>query len=232
MKWKTIWENRKLHSNETLILDELLYADGFDCGAGKFDSNIWLKYIDSILDKINIDESATFFEIGCGAGAFLYPLYNKKYLVSGIDFSALLINKAKEVMPDMIFNIMNANKLDIKIKYDIILSNSVFQYFDDLNYAKEVIGLMIKKSNKRIIILDINDKDKELTAHSIRRGAVNKEEYDEKYKELNHLFYEKQWFKEIAIKNNCSIEIYEQNIEGYLNGSFRYNVFMEKLDNE
>jgi len=57
---------------------------------------------------------------------------------------------------------------------------------------------------------------------------MDKQEYKEKYKGLDHFFYEKNWFKEIAKEFNLKISIFDQTFENYSNSSLRFNVIMEK----
>jgi hypothetical protein len=76
--------------------------------------------------------------------------------------------------------------------YGFVVSHSVFHYFKDLDYAKDVLVKMIQKSNKKIAIFDINDKTKRNQYHQIRMANIDKKECKEKYKELEHLFYEKK----------------------------------------
>jgi hypothetical protein len=59
-------------------------------------------------------------------------------------------------------------------------------------------------------------------------GDMNVQEYKEKYKGLRHLFYEKNWFKEIAKEFNLKIIVFDQTFENYSNSSLRFNVIMEK----
>jgi len=139
-----------------------------------------------------------------------------------------LVKIAKMAMPGMEFENTEACDMDVKPNYDIVVSNSVFQYFDTLEYAELVIENMIRKANTKVVILDVNDKRKEGEALRIRKGLLNNKEYNEKYSELMHMFYEKYWFNDIAMKNNCSIEIFDQDIDGYLNSRFRFNVVLSK----
>jgi hypothetical protein len=54
------------------------------------------------------------------------------------------------------------------------------------------------------------------------------EEYKEKYKGLDHMFYEKSWFENIAKEFNLKIKIYDQTFDKYSNSKLRFNVIMEK----
>lgn len=206
-KWKEIW-NKRTYDGE-INLEALLRADGFDTGAGSMNIDNWLVFVDEIENKILKEQNYSIFEVGCGSGAFLYPLYLRNYKVAGIDYSEPLINLAKKAMPEMSFSLEEAINIDTQEKYDVSITCSVFQYFQSLDYAKAVLKKMFLKSNKIVALLDISDKQKEEEYHSMRRGSLNEGEYDKKYKNLNHLFYTKDWFKEFAQNNNCNIEIYD-----------------------
>ena len=80
-KWQEIW-NKDERINK-IILEMLIKADGFDSGAGSFDVNNWLEYTNYHFSKIDIKENDTIFDVGCGSGAFLFPLYLKNYKIGG-----------------------------------------------------------------------------------------------------------------------------------------------------
>ena len=118
--------------------------------------------------------------------------------------------------------------MDFKTKYSFVISHSVFQYFKNLDYAEDVIKKMLLKATKSIGIFDINDKTMESKYHEIRMGGMNKEEYIKKYEGLDHLFYEKRWFEEIAEKYSVNIEIFDQTFKDYSNSKLIFNVIMTK----
>ena len=57
---------------------------------------------------------------------------------------------------------------------------------------------------------------------------LSKEEYEKKYAGLEHLFYEKSWFEDIAKELGLKIKIWDQNFTQYSNSQLRFNVIMEK----
>ena len=223
--WKGIW-NKNERINK-IILEMLIKADGFDSGAGSFDVDDWKEYTNEFYAKLNIQNSDSVFEIGCGSGAFLYPLYLQGNRVGGVDYSSVLIELANKIMPQA--NCLEKEAINIDdSSYDFIISHGVFHYFESLEYAKLVIEKMIKKANKKIAILDINDKAKEDIYHKTRMGAMSKEQYQEKYKDLDHTFYDKDWFVSIAKEFGLKVEIFDQDFENYTNSKLRFNVIMEK----
>ena len=163
-----------------------------------------------------------------GSGAFLYPFYLSKNKVGGIDFSEKLISVANKFIPNGDFCVGDALDLNNKKKYDIVLSNSVFFYFKNLNYAEKVLELMYSKSNKKIAILDVNDIKFKDIAELKRRGLLTPEDYDIKYKKNQHLYYDKSFFINFAKKVNSEIIIFDQKINNYPASGYRFNVIIDK----
>jgi SAM-dependent methyltransferase len=225
-KWHEIW-NKDERINK-IILESLIKADGFDSGAGSFCVEDWLDYTNEFYSELDIKKEDTIFDVGCGSGAFVYPLYLKKYKVGGLDYSKILINLANTILKNCDFVCDEAVNLDLSNRYDIVISHSVFHYFKDLEYAKKVIKNMVIKSNKKIAIFDINDKSKEKQYHKIRMSNMDEKEYKEKYAILKHMFYEKSWFEEIAKELGLKIYIFDQAFKKYSNSQLRFNVIMEK----
>ncbi|ORM38546.1 hypothetical protein A2G94_06370 [Francisella endosymbiont of Ornithodoros moubata] len=126
-----------------------------------------------------------------------------------------LINIAKEYFNEGDFIVSEASKINIDIKYDYVISNSVFFYFPNYEYAEEVINRMISKAIKGIAILEVNDLNLKEESMVIRKGYLSNKEYEKRYTGLEHLYYSKQWFINIAHKNNLRVEIEQQNINNY-----------------
>lgn len=74
-------------------------------------------------------------------------------------------------------------------KYDSIYSNSCFSYFPDNKYAETVLDKMLQKTKSSIGLIDVHDLSKKDAFIDFRRKNI--ENYDEKYKDLNNLFYSK-----------------------------------------
>ena len=159
---------------------------------------------------------------------YMIYIYKNIVLWGGVDYSMSLIHLAKTIMSNSDFTCDEAVNMNTNKTYGFVVSHSVFHYFKDLDYAKDVLVKMIQKSNKKIAIFDINDKTKRNQYHQIRMANIDKKEYKEKYKGLEHLFYEKNWFKEIAKEFSLKISIFDQTFENYPNSSLTFNVIMEK----
>jgi SAM-dependent methyltransferase len=226
-QWEKIW-NKKDRINK-VILECLIKADGFDSGAGAFEVDEWLEYTKNLYNKIGITAADSVFDVGCGSAAFIYPHYlGGGNSGGGIDYSTILIGLAKKMIPEYDFSCGDAINLDSRDKFDTVLSHSVFQYFKSLEYADDIIDKMLAKADKSIAILDVNDHSKEKLYHQTRMGQMSLDEYEEKYKDLDHLFYKKEWFLEIAEERNLKIDIFDQDFSSYGNSNLRFNVVMKK----
>ncbi|MGP1561790.1 MAG: hypothetical protein ACTTIC_06855 [Helicobacteraceae bacterium] len=131
----------------------------------------------------------------------------------------------------MQFDNIEARAIDTQTQYGVIISGSVFQYFKDLDYARVVVEKMFAKARKKVAIFDINDAAQKEHYEEARTSGMSQQErqaYKQKYEKLDHLFYSKDWFRDLARELGAKLSIYEQNIAGYKNTGLRFNVIMEK----
>ncbi len=226
-RWKEIWSSRKIGSGGGM-LEKLLTANGYDSVFGKMAVTPFMDYINRIRTELGIAEKDTLYEVGCGAGAVLYPFYTQGHVVSGLDYSRPLIALAASAMPDMAFHVGEADQLAVAQKFDTVLSCGAFIYFEGYDYAEKVIMRMVQKAKKTIGIFDISDLALKSEAETLRRKSMGAEAYDQKYQGMEHLYYPQSFFKDAARASGCKIRIFTQSIKGYKNSSYRYNVVMVK----
>jgi trans-aconitate methyltransferase len=223
--WDEIWESRQLDPSARSTLSALLSAGGFDTPTARLSEADWVNAIDGIVDQIELNANGSVFEVGCGAGAFLYVLYTRGYTVSGIDRSRTLVDYARSVMPQGHFEVAAADAFDTTQRTDTAICNSVFLYFPSLDYATRVIRRMASKATRAVAILDIPDlatKDE-----AIRRRvelAGGGEAYAARYAGLDHLYYARDWFAEALTAAGLSkIQVWTQPEGGSENSRFRFN---------
>jgi cyclopropane fatty-acyl-phospholipid synthase-like methyltransferase len=231
--WSDIWNKRSLHDGDTtrsLTLEDLLLANGYDTSTGRVSAADFENYNRSVSEKCGIQPGDSLFEVGMGAGAFLLPLYQAGHPVGGLDYSSSLIGIAGQAMPGAKngFIVGGASHLNTRKKYDIVLSSGVFLYFPDYRYARIVVEKMITKSKKTIAVLDIPDIAHKEQTEKFRRESLPPGTYDEKYRGLDHLYYERSWFYELSDTHGLDIRVFDQHMQGYENGRFRFNVVMKK----
>lgn len=227
--WKRIWENRKNNSTGTTpneVLESLILMDGFDSKSSYIKPQEWMHYSVRVLRELGVRPGESVFEIGCGAGAFLYSLYLAGYSVGGIDYSANMVEEAHKHLIGMDITVCEASLLDVNDLYDAVIANSSFSYFNDYDYAHQVMERMLTKSKNAVAILDIPDKQSTAKSESIRGASVHN--YSERYKDTQHLYYDHSFFYEFAQSKSLDVKIVNQQISEYGYNSVRFNCFLWK----
>ena len=228
--WKQIWANRPLAISSGDPLEQLIRADGFDSGPGAYSVGEWRNMVSDVLRRCDVPSGSTVLELGCGAGAFLLEIGNqldcKAY---GIDYSSSLIEVARKFIPDVAFEVAEATHIPFAgVVFDTIFSHSVFQYFPDTAYAERVISACARRIRPggTLCILDVNDKAHEQHYHQERRSkSADPEEYDRMYKDMPHMFYDRDAFAAVLQGGGfANVVIFEHASKEYQNAKFRFNV--------
>lgn len=238
-EWENIWNK---HEGDLKVLAdaddktkflELKRANGFDViGHGlSYDSLIqqYNEIKEMLINKSFIPQiggACSVYEIGCGSGANLFLFEKEGYKVGGIDYSQSLINTAKNVLDSVDLICDSAVNMPAFPQYDVVLSNSVFSYFDDEDYAAQVLEKAFKKAVYAIGLIDIHDIEKKDKFIEFRRKEV--ENYEERYKNLPKYFYSRKFFEDFAKRKDMEIVFTEPIVDGYWNNGFIFDCFMYK----
>ena len=225
--WKSVWEARRLAPSGGSMLSRLLVADGYDSGFAKFDEMSWIDFVGRRATDLGVESGMSVFEVGCGAGAFLYELRRAGCVVSGIDYSESLVDIARSVMPDSDFEVREAAQLEDRPPADVVLACSVFAYFPSLEYASRVIERMVAKADRAVAILDVPDRALEQAARAYRRGVSGGDEnYAARYEGLEHCYYDRDWLTE-ALRGLrlTGVHVADQDLTHDGNAPFRFNAW-------
>jgi len=226
-KWQSVWNNTDRVQHDLLYI--MLRLDGFNTGTGTFEIENWLEYTNELYKHLNLSKDSNVFEVGCGSGAFLYPLEMKGFYTSGIDYAKELVELGNKFSKYSSFITNDAIYLDTKHKYTNVISHSVFNYFHSLQYAEQVLMKMIDKSTDTIALFDLNDISKFEKSILLRSADFDSlEQYEEHYKGLEQLQFDKQWFMDFARLNNLKIKIFDQTYTIYENSQYRFNVILTR----
>ena len=135
-QWNRIWSNRTSDialSNDIFdMFCKLKKADGFD-------TQEIIGYYEAFFEEWHNVTSV--YEVGCGSGVNLYLFQQIKKLdvVGGCDYSEALVKLARKVIKAEKLQCMEADHVFTEPKYDLVLADSVFQYFQDAEYGMRVL---------------------------------------------------------------------------------------------
>jgi len=232
--WHTIWSGKSAQADDSEeLLPALIKANGFDSGAGDYSVLQWETMVAGLIKRLAIKKEHKVFEVGCGSGALLYQLSKVSgCAIYGIDYSQSLIDSAVKLLKGT-FKACAANQIPFPDEsFDIAISHSVFQYFPSFDYAFDVMQRMQKvlKKDGFICIMDLNDKKIEsIYSEERRKSAKNPEEYEEKYRNFPHLFFDKDEIVSTLGKLGFTeIRFFPHDVPEYLNSRFRFNVIAKK----
>ncbi|MDE6662463.1 MAG: class I SAM-dependent methyltransferase [Lachnospiraceae bacterium] len=235
-KWKSIWDKKRLDDidlskSEFEIFCDLKKADGFDVNVHDEEKyfrafyNDWLEMCKRV-NEIAQNDIKSVYEVGCGSGVNLYLFKNriKEAVLGGIDYSQGMIDIAKNVISSTDLVCGSAENIDVQKKYDLVMADSVFQYFSGEEYAEDVLHKMIMKSNKIVYISEIHDVNLREEWLAYRRQSM--ENYDQVYEGLDKVFYSKDWIVDIAKKHNRQVIFTKSDNPEYWNSRYIFNCFI------
>jgi amino acid adenylation domain-containing protein/non-ribosomal peptide synthase protein (TIGR01720 family) len=137
------WNNS--YNNDPIPIDEMM---------------LWLNLT---LDHIKSFKPVKVLEVGCGKGTLIPGIEDCKASYTGIDFSESVINRLnhKYINTGHEFHVMESGDIDKLTAigtYDLIVINSVVQYFPSTDYLKKVLNQIINTmDNGYVFIGDVRD---------------------------------------------------------------------------
>lgn len=229
--WQQVWQNKGLsRSLDDLVsgdvLNGLMDLDGYHSPTSSLSIKDHEVQFLQAVDALRIGKQDTVFEVGCGAGAFLYWLRSRCASVGGLDYAELLIAHARRVLSAADLQHGEARNLATTPQYDVVLSNGVFIYFPDEQYAYDVLRRMIQKARRAIGILDVNDAEHRQEFEEMR--AISQGDQRSRYDGLKQLYLGREFFEKMAAELCLSCRIDKSRMPNSVNARFRYHVWLRK----
>jgi trans-aconitate methyltransferase len=94
------------------------------------------KRISEVLKNIDLPKIGIALDFGCGKGDFTILLHQllPNWRIIGLDISEVAIKKAKELHPELEFNLFDEFQ-NTDLKFDFIFSHHVLEYVPDIEYV-------------------------------------------------------------------------------------------------
>lgn len=104
----------------------------------------WIRFLDRFL-PVKKGNGRKVLEIGCGIGAFAKILDERGFKVKAIDISPYIIEKAKKILPQIDFQVLDIEKNTIKNeKFDYIFALEVLEHLRNPTKVLKKINGMLK----------------------------------------------------------------------------------------
>jgi ubiquinone/menaquinone biosynthesis C-methylase UbiE len=229
--WAKFWEER----GRSYPDDDPIAIDGWDYGISQMGLEQAEELRKQISRELALTPQSKFLEVGCGAGMFLGPLSESVQRAVGCDLSESMVMRAWQINNKLKILVSEANNLPYASnEFDAILVYSVFHYFPSNDYAKRALRELYRvcRNKGRIWIGDVPDKSRQEQALLHRERLMKQTKPKWPWPNLGPLeqrFYEKVFFVEFCERVGCKHRIVPQSVEGYVQGKYRYNVFIEKI---
>lgn len=160
--WARIFDNEYIHMCEDGYLTNTHVWRSFVDGQLLADEDM-KEWVDNAISKIlwMLKPDSKVLEVGCGNGLILSRVINHVSQYVGIDPSEITIQKLKKIYNNnskVQFHVADASEIaGLGSNYDLIILNSVSQYFDNLNYFDSFLkaALDISSEDGSIFIGDV-----------------------------------------------------------------------------
>ncbi|MCU4163262.1 glycosyltransferase [Carboxylicivirga caseinilyticus] len=108
-------------------------------------------YWDSITRYCNyfIHEDSSVLEVGCGSGELLAAINGKEKV--GIDFCKPILDQAKEQFPDIRFELMEAENINLDHKFDVIILSNLIGVLDDIEHVFNQLKTVCHEKTRIIV---------------------------------------------------------------------------------
>jgi SAM-dependent methyltransferase len=133
-------------------LQQLIAAGGLDHVPTE---HIWRDFVEHVVETLDVGPGTSVWDVGCGSGAFLYPLWENGYVVGGVDTASELIGHARTAMPQGVFALGDPTALDPADPWDVVVASRGLVGLPDVDTVRGVLARMAAKATHAIAVLGI-----------------------------------------------------------------------------
>jgi cyclopropane fatty-acyl-phospholipid synthase-like methyltransferase len=231
--WRAVWQAKgaappPLTGEPDQVVRRLMALAGYDSATSSLDPETHYVQVRYVLDRLDIRPTDTVYEVGCGAGSMLYSLRPACAAVGGSDFADSLVALARQVLGAADLAVLEANAVPPEPAYDVVLSNGVFIYFPDPDYARQVVHRMVAKARRAVGVLDVNDAATRAEFEAVRQARQGPRRAG--YGDLAQLYLDREFFHRIADELDLACRTEDSVMTNSANGRYRFNALLFKPD--
>ncbi|HEY2721477.1 MAG TPA: class I SAM-dependent methyltransferase, partial [Chitinophagaceae bacterium] len=135
--------------------------------------NFVYKYGEDVLKWLDPHEGEKILDVGCGTGQLTNKISNSGAIVTGIDASAEMIEKAQENYDDIKFFVRDATNFSLSEKFDAVFSNATMHWINKQKAALQCIYNVLKKGGR--FVFEMGGKHNIESIHNAIRNAMSED---------------------------------------------------------
>ena len=121
---------------------------------------------EKVAETLDIGPGTRVFEVDCGNGEFLFPLYSNGYIVGGTDADPGAVAHALAEMPEGFFTVGTAPALDPALPWDVVVCRSLTGQ-PDADFVRGLVARMFAKATHAIALLNVPEKHQQPLLHAL-----------------------------------------------------------------
>jgi ubiquinone/menaquinone biosynthesis C-methylase UbiE len=229
--WRDIWVRKGVRAPAKASLIDIAGFDWRDAGCGSMTEATWMELHTAANRILDVRRGERLLEVGCGAGAFLFPFAEKGAVVSGIDYSPTLLEIARRLVPGGSFRKAEAIRLPYADDaFDKVASMGAFLHFPGWAYSVAALDEMLRvlRPGGRCLVLGINDAEKMEMAEAARRKNLGAERFRLLEADLRQAYYARDSFRRYASRRRLQYGISDQVFAINNSAQWHFDFWFEK----
>ncbi len=109
------------------------------------------KYGEDLLSWLDAKEHETILDLGCGTGQLTHEITKTGAIVTGMDASAEMIEKATAAYPETKFFVGDATSFEVATPYDAVFSNATLHWINNQDAALSNINKALKTGGRLVL---------------------------------------------------------------------------------
>jgi trans-aconitate methyltransferase len=130
-----------------------------------------LQLAEYVAETLDIGPGSRVFEVDCGTGEFLYPLFINGYIVGGTDADPELIDEAIVAMPQGLFQVATSSDLDPAIPWDVVVCRSLGSA-PSPDYMRGLVARMFAKATHAVALLNVPEQHQRSLMHALTEAGA------------------------------------------------------------
>lgn len=123
------------------------------------EDSAFVEYVDGVAEALEVVRAHRVYDVGCDAGAFLWPLSELGWRVGGLTDSPPALAVLRAAMPEGAWAVGEPADLDPAEPWDVVVASGSFAVLPDAAYARGVLARMAAKATVSMAVLNMWDVD-------------------------------------------------------------------------